>query len=87
MRRLAGHISRDSTAIEGRERPTPKAPQPAKPKRGRGRPRKGEERLTEPRRLERQRNMTLPEMLADLPYACDIGVKRDAKGYQTSWSG
>ena len=26
--------------------------------------------------------MTLPEMLADLPYACDIGVKRDAKGYQ-----
>ena len=29
--RLAGHISRDSTAIEGRERPTPKAPQPAKP--------------------------------------------------------
>ena len=63
--RLAGHISRDSTAIEGRERPTPKAP----------------------RRLERQRNMTLPEMLADLPYACDIGVKRDAKGYQTSWSG
>ena len=31
--------------------------------------------------------MTLPEMLADLPYACDIGVKRDAKGYQTSWSG
>ena len=76
--RLAGHISRDSTAIEGRERPTPKAPQPAKPKRRRGRPRKGE---------ERQRNMTLPEMLADLPYACDIGVKRDAKGYQTSWSG
>ena len=85
--RLTGHISRDSTAIEGRERPTPKAPQPAKPKRGAGRPRKGEERLTEPRRLERQRNMTLPEMLADLPYACDIGVKRDAKGYQTSWSG
>ena len=85
--RLAGHISRDSTAIEGRERPTPKAPQPAKPKRRRGRPRKGEERPTEPRRLERQRNMTLPEMLADLPYACDIGVKRDAKGYQTSWSG
>ena len=26
-------------------------------------------------------------MLADLPYICDIGVKRDAKGYQTSWRG
>ena len=31
--RLAGHISRDWAAIAGRERPTPKAPQPARPKR------------------------------------------------------
>lgn len=31
--------------------------------------------------------MTLAEILADLPHACDIGVKRDAKGYQTSWRG
>ena len=31
--------------------------------------------------------MTLPEMLADLPRDCDIGVKRDAKGYQRSWRG
>lgn len=31
--------------------------------------------------------MTLPEMLADLPRHCDIGVKRDAKGYQRSWNG
>ena len=75
------------TTLDRNALTTPKAPQPAKPKRRRGRPRKGEERPTEPRRLERQRNMTLPEMLADLPYACDIGVKRDAKGYQTSWSG
>ena len=83
--RLVGHMSRDSTAIEGRERPTPK--QPAKPKRQRGRPRKGEEQAKEPRRLERQQDMTLPQMLADLPRDCDIGVKRDAKGHQTSWCG
>lgn len=40
--KLAGHISRDSTAIESREKPvkTPKAL--PKPKRKRGRPRKGE---------------------------------------------
>ena len=38
--RLVGHVSRDPTAIEGRERPTPKAKQPAKPKRRGGRPRK-----------------------------------------------
>lgn len=26
-------------------------------------------------------------MLADLPTTCDIGVKRNAKGYQESWDG
>ena len=85
--RLVGHIARDSTAIEGRERAIPKPKQAAKPKRRRGRPRKGEEQAREPRRLERQQTMTLEEMLADLPYVCDLGVKRDAKGYQTSWRG
>ena len=37
---LVGHVSRDSTAIEGREKPTPKPEKPATPKRRRGRPRK-----------------------------------------------
>ena len=41
---LVGHVSRDATATEGRDKPTPKPTQPAKPKRKRGRPRKGEER-------------------------------------------
>ena len=59
---LVGHVSRDATAIEGREKATPKPQQPAKPKRKRGRPRKGEERPKEPSRLERQQEMTLPEM-------------------------
>ena len=45
---LVGHVSRDATAIEGREKATPKPQQPAKPKRKRGRPRKGEERPKEP---------------------------------------
>ena len=31
--------------------------------------------------------MTLPQMLEDLPRACDVGVKRNAKGYQESWVG
>ncbi len=26
-------------------------------------------------------------MIADLPKACDIGTKRNAKGYKTSWQG
>ena len=85
---LVGHLSRDSTAIEGREKPTPKPPQPAKPKRKRGRPRKGEQRPPkEPRRLQRQPQMTLAQMIEDLPRACDVGTKRNAKGHQVSWIG
>jgi hypothetical protein len=87
--RLVGHISRDATAIEAREKPVKADKAKAdKPKRKRGRPKKGEVvPPKEPRRLERQSSMTLPEMLADLPTACDVGTKRNAKGYKTSWIG
>ena len=84
---LVEHISRDATSIEAREKPAPK-PKAAKPKRRkRGRPRKGEARAKEPSRLERQLTMSLPQMLADLPRACDVGSKRNAKGHTTSWIG
>jgi Transposase DDE domain/Transposase domain (DUF772) len=90
--RLVGHIARDTTAIEGHERPRrAEEPEPAAPKpapRKRGRPRKGEEPPQKPpTRLERQADMTLSQMLADLPRPCDIGVKRNAKGYQETWIG
>jgi Transposase DDE domain len=86
--RLVGHISRDSTAIEAREKPA-KSDKPApEPKQKRGRPRKGEIRpAPPPSRIERQRGMTLAAMLADLPRTCDVGAKRNAKGYQESWIG
>ena len=42
--RLVGHLSRDSTAIEAREKPAAKQKAPPPPKRKRGRPKKGEER-------------------------------------------
>jgi Transposase DDE domain/Transposase domain (DUF772) len=86
--RLVGHIARDSTAIDARERPAPK-PVQAAPQRKRGRPRKGEAPPPpkEPRRLERQGAMTLSEMLADLPRRCDVGAKCNAKGYLTTWIG
>ena len=84
---LIEHISRDATAIEAREKAAPK-PKAAKPKRRkRGRPRKEEARAKEPSRLERQLTMSLPQMLADLPRACDVGSKRNAKGHTTSWIG
>jgi len=84
--RLVGHISRDATAIQAREKPERKKAAET-PKRKRGRPRKGEERPKQKRRLERQPDMTLAEMLADLPKACTVGVKRNAKGYKETWIG
>jgi hypothetical protein len=86
--RLIGHISRDSTAIEAREKPAKSDKPAAEPKRKRGRPRKGEIRSApQPSRIERQHGMTLTAMLADLPRACDVGAKRNAKGHQESWIG
>ena len=86
---LVGHISRDATAIEARETPVKRdMPAAETPKRKRGRPRTGEAVAPkEPRRIERQMGQTLPEMLADLPITCDVGTKRNAKGYKTSWIG
>ncbi len=54
--RLVGHISRDATAIEAREKPVKAGtPKPARPKRKRGRPKKGEVAAKkDPRRLELQ---------------------------------
>jgi len=87
--RLVGHISRDSTAIEAREK-AHKRPQQrkVKPKRKRGRPKKGESRpAKEPSRLERQQTMTIEQMLEDLPAACDFGVKKDSHGKRYTWKG
>ena len=84
--RLVGHISRDSTEIDAREKPV-KNVEPKKPKGKPGRPKKGEERPKEERRLERQQKMSLLQMLADLPRQCNVGTKRDSKGYKTTWIG
>ena len=89
--RLIGHISRDSTAIEVREKPAPAAVEikpVATDKRRPGRPKKGEiVPPPEPRRIDRQREMRLEEMLAELPRLCNAGAKRNSKGYTKSWIG
>jgi hypothetical protein len=88
--RLVGHISRDSTEIEAREKPvpTPVAIARVKKMRKRGRPKKGEETpLPEPTRLERQATMTLTEMIDDLPKDCNVGTKKNSKSYKESWAG
>ena len=84
---LFGHISQDSTEIEAREKPAIKTKREPAPKKKRGRPVKGETRISDPTRIERQMTMTVEEMVADLPTACDRGVKRNSKGYMESWNG
>ena len=96
--RIIGAIARDATEIEAREKPVqnkpndgkddPPAPDNPAPPRKRGRPRKDEQRpKPEPTRLERQVTQSLGQMLADLPTACDVGCKKNSKGYKETWTG
>jgi len=122
--RLIGHIARDSTAIEARERfpETPaqraerhgarKAKLKQQPKTARAAAKKAAGKAARPpaktgrrgpdqrfpggkrpyvpkpdTRLQRQRTMKLPEMLADLPTQCDIGGKKNSQGNTDYWRG
>ena len=95
--RIVGVIARDATEIEAREKPAAKEASDkkddppsdgAQPPRKRGRPRKDEQRpKPEPTRLERQTSQNVNQMLAELPTACDVGSKKNSKGYKETWIG
>jgi hypothetical protein len=88
--KLAGHISRDATAIEVREKPVKKETSEAvsKPKGKRGRPRKDEVPPPKPaKRVELQVTRSLEENLKDLPKDCNVGTKKNSKGYKETWIG
>lgn len=81
--RLIGHIARDSTAIEAREKfPEPK-PKKAKYQKRPKRAKAGERGS----RIERQRQQPLAQQLAGLPQNCSIGTKKSSKGHQQYWRG
>lgn len=87
---LIGHISRDGTAIEAREKPAKtekKVTKSAEKGARRGRPKAGEVREPKAARIGRQLAQTLPVMLDELPKACDRGSKCTAQGYRNSWNG
>jgi hypothetical protein len=87
---ITGHILRDSTSIEAREKPakrsqTEVSPRPVKRK---GRPRKGEATpAKELTRIKKQMSMSLEEMLKDIPVVCNVGSKKNSQGYTESWIG
>lgn len=92
--KLAGHVSRDSSAVKAREKAARKSPSAQtpkdtpKPRKKRGRPRNGEKRpAPPPTKLQVQLDRALAENLADLPTACDWGCKRDSNGKKMSWKG
>jgi hypothetical protein len=52
----------------------------------RGRPKQGEERIKPLARIEWQASgIGLADMLDDLPTACDVGTKKNSKGYKVIW--
>ena len=81
---LIGHISLDSTALAGREKPAKKV-KSLKVAKKRGRPTKGEVRPL--KRLDLQRLQTAQEALAELPKVCARGVKKNAQGSMETWHG
>lgn len=84
---LIGHVSRDSTAIVGREKPAKKSKVVKEPRK-KGRPAKGEQRSpVEPKRIDVQRTQSAAEAIFLLPKICDRGVKKNAKGYTETWNG
>jgi hypothetical protein len=103
---LIFHISRDSTAIEAREKVDPIRKAEMKKEallkkqkeenkalgaisqKKRGRPKKGESREPAPlKRLEKQVNQSLDEMLKELSAVCDIGKKMNSQGICIKWRG
>lgn len=87
---IVGHISRDSTAIEARERPLRKQVVVKEEPRPRGRRKKGEPKPeSKPTRLEiqSQPDARIEDMLSELPTDCDTGSKKNSQGFLLSWHG
>jgi hypothetical protein len=88
--RLVGHILRDATAIKVHEKPAPKPPQSCVPGPRRLHRKSGTAKRPEQMtRIDRQYSgsMTVEQMLAELPRACNVGCKPNSKGIQESWTG
>ncbi len=89
--RLVGHISRDSTAIEAREKaqPKPKVATPPSAPRYRRRKKGEPKRPEQMTRLERQcsGSLTPAQMIAELPRLCDVGCKTNSNGHKYMWVG
>ena len=88
--KIVGHVSRDSSAIEGREKGQKRVPElkVPRPKKKRGHPKKGEVRPEpEKTKIQIQLDRSLEENLEGLPTLCDWGRKKNSKGKILQWRG
>lgn len=87
--KIAGHVSRDATAIHAREKVMHKSKKETKSPKKRGRRPKDQPPSPppEPSRLERQLERGLDENIADIPTACAWGCKKNSQGKEESWCG
>lgn len=87
---IVGHVSKDSTGIETREKPVKKEENEEEedelPKIAKKRAPKGCAKKT---RIQKQASgvMTLDEMIKDLPINCNIGRKNSSSGHMHAWIG
>ena len=72
---LIGHICRDATAIEAREKPKEPPNQHA------------DSSTSKKPRIKRQLEQSLKQALDEIPVHCNRGTKCNAQGYKQSWNG
>jgi Transposase DDE domain/Transposase domain (DUF772) len=86
--RFIGHIARDSTAIEARERYPENPPAKRQKKHCKMGPKPKRNMPASPRNnIEAQRRLPAEKAIAELPRHCSLGVKKSSKGYQQYWRG
>lgn len=84
---VVGHIIKDSTALEAREKGLKKEKSKTR-KKLMDQERRRKKKAGEPNLRQKQLNeKSLDEMLKTLPKRCDKGMKKNAKGFHMYWKG
>jgi len=83
---VIGHVFKDSTSIEAREKALKKGSRKERKKlKNKMQTEKRKGKLN--RRQRQLKAENLDEMLQELPFVCDKGMKKSAQGYTTIWKG
>jgi hypothetical protein len=84
---IVGHTIKDSTNIEAREKSVKKTPAKERRKE-KDRERERKKRAGEPNLRQQQLNEpNLQNLLSGLPQQCDRGLKKNARGFHSFWTG